>query len=82
MKTVPWVSSSQRLSTSALCRGEGDLKWESKVSRPPRPLNHEWEDMARAVLKGKDPAEKLKWKTAEVSGLKGTGDLHFVSQAK
>jgi hypothetical protein len=64
---APWLSGKHGLTTSAFCLGEGDSKWQSKVSRPPRPLNKEWEDMARAVLKGKDPAEKLTWRTAEVS---------------
>lgn len=30
------------------------------------PLHPEWEAMAKKVLKGADPAEKLKWMTAEV----------------
>ena len=30
------------------------------------PLHPEWEVMARKVLRGADPAEKLTWRTAEV----------------
>lgn len=40
----------------------GDDQGKNKYA----PINAEWETMAKKVLKGADPAEKLTWRTAEV----------------
>ena len=49
------------LHTTSLCGVDNDSTKSSKAS-----LHPEWEKMAKKVLKGSDPAEKLTWKTAEV----------------
>lgn len=67
VKAVPLLSGAQHLSITAVCRERDGPERKGKVSSPPRPLNAEWEAMARKVLKGESPAEKLTWKTAEVS---------------
>ena len=50
------------VSTSASVRSE-----DESGSRRKLPFNSEWEAMAKKVLKGADPAEKLTWRTPEVS---------------
>ena len=50
------------LSSSALSGKEG----QSESGKKKASLHPEWEAMAKKVLKGSDPTEKLTWKTAEV----------------
>ena len=44
---------------------EDDLS-DTLSGKPKVPLDKEWADMAKKMLKGADPEKKLTWRTAEV----------------
>ena len=61
--------SASTTSSSSSSGGDDGGEEEGGGGKTSVPLDQTWAEMARKQLRGADPAEKLTWRTAEVSGL-------------